>query len=85
MAYLENEKELKNLTRNIAYLRKENRLSKKEMAALLKIGVQSLTQIENGELPPRLRVSIIFDIQNVFGVTPKTILTQYLGGDENCV
>lgn len=85
MAYLENEKELKILAKNIAYLRKENRLSKKEMSALLKIGVQSLTQIENGELPPRLHISIIFEIQNIFGIAPKTILTRYLGKDENCV
>lgn len=85
MTYLENEEEIKILAKNIAWLRNENHLSKKEMAALLKIGIPSLTQIESGDLPPRLRVNIIFEVQKVFGIAPKTIFTQYLGKNENDV
>lgn len=74
----ENQQQLKILAQNIAWLRKENRLSKKEMAALLEISVQSLTRLENGEVPPRLPVHVIFNIYNHFGILPKEQLTQYL-------
>lgn len=84
MKSLENEKELKTLSKNIVWLRREKRLSKKEMAALLGIGVQSLTRLENGEVPPRLGVSTLFNIQTAFGISPRIIFTQYLGNDENC-
>ena len=84
MKSLENEKELKTLSKNIVWLRREKRLSKKEMAALLGIGVQSLTRLENGEVLPRLGVSTLFNIQTAFGISPRIIFTQYLGNDENC-
>lgn len=41
MSSLENEKESKTLAGNIAWLRRENRLSKKETATLLGISVQA--------------------------------------------
>ena len=50
----------KNLTLNIIKLRKENNLSKKEMAQILHISSYSLNKIEKGELPPRLNIDIVF-------------------------
>lgn len=73
-----NEKQIQILCENIAFLRKENHLSKKEMAAILNIGVQSLTKLENGELPPRLRVDIIFHIYDRFGILPQALVSQLL-------
>lgn len=43
--------------KNISYLRKHNKLSKRKMAEILGIGVKSLNKIENGELPPRIGVN----------------------------
>lgn len=73
-----NEKQIQILCENIAFLRKENHLSKKEMATILGIGVQSLTKLENGELPPRLRVDIIFHIYDRFGILPQALVSQLL-------
>lgn len=73
-----NEKQIQILCENIAFLRKENHLSKKEMATILNIGVQSLTKLENGELPPRLRVDIIFHIYDRFGILPQALVSQLL-------
>jgi len=57
--------------KNIAYLRKSNKLSKKKMAEILGIGIKSLEKLENGILPPRLSVKIIFNIYYSFGILPK--------------
>lgn len=73
-----NEKQIQILCENIAFLRKENHLSKKEMATILNIGVQSLTKLENGELPPRLRVDVIFHIYDRFGIHPQMFMSQRL-------
>lgn len=64
---------------NVAWLRKQNGLSKKEMAKLLHIGVGSLNKIERGELPPLLRADVFFFIKLHFGLSPQTQLTQWLG------
>lgn len=77
-----NEKQIQILCENIAFLRKENHLSKKEMATILNIGVQSLTKLENGELPPRLRVDIIFHIYDRFGILPQALVSQLLKAEQ---
>lgn len=74
----ENECQMKTLTANIAGLRKENRLSKKEMAVLMGISAHGVTQIENGNLPPRMQLSALFRVCNYFGYSPKTLFTQNL-------
>lgn len=79
-----NEKQIQILCENITHLRKENHLSKKEMATILNIGVQSLTKLENGELP-RLRVDIIFHIYDRFGILPQALVSQLLEAEQtNC-
>lgn len=65
----ENEWEI--FSQNIKKIRKEQGLSKKSMAKRLKIGIQSLNKIENGELPPRLSVQIFFEIYKEFHIHPK--------------
>ena len=60
----------KNLTLNIIKLRKENNLSKKEMAQILHISSYSLNKIEKGELPPSLNIDIVFYIEKHFNIPP---------------
>ena len=62
--------EKQRLCKNIMLLRKVHSLSKKEMARLLGISISALNRIEQGELPPRLSVSILFRIQTHFHISP---------------
>ena len=55
---------------NIRILRERNKLNKKEMANILNIGIASLTKIEQGLMPPRIGVNIIFRISQYFKIEP---------------
>ncbi len=63
-----NAPEYMNLLKNISYLRKKHRLTKKEMARRLGIGVGSLAKLEKGIVPPRLSALIILFAYQEFGV-----------------
>ena len=63
--------ERNNFINNIAYLRKKNGLSKKEMANVLNISVYVLSKIEKGELPKKLSVEIVFNLQKHFKISPE--------------
>lgn len=64
---------------NIVWLRKHYRLSKKGMAQILGISVWSLNKLENGEIPPKLKIDIVFSIQDHFGIHPKDLFDHALG------
>ena len=64
---------------NITWLRKHYGLSKKEMAKKLKISVWMLNKIERGELPPNLKIDVLFDIYKEFGVFMSDVLSVRLG------
>lgn len=64
---------------NVAWLRKQHGLSKKNMAKLLHISVKSLERIEHREMPPKLSIRIVSHIQNHFGIHPKDIVSIRLG------
>lgn len=59
---------MKYFSYNISYLRRKHSISKKKMCEILGIGVSSLNKIEQGILPPRLNVEVLFRIQSYFGV-----------------
>ena len=61
-------------TSNIIWLRKYYGISRKRMAELLNIGVRSLRQIEQGKLPPRLKVDVLLAVQKHFGISPALLL-----------
>ena len=61
---------VENLLCNIAYLRKRHGFSKKKMAEILNIGVWSIDRIEEGVLPERLKVDVVFEIEKYFGIHP---------------
>ncbi len=62
--------EINNFVNNIAYLRKKEGLSKKEMANALNISIDALNKIERGELPERSSIEIIFHLQKRFKISP---------------
>lgn len=64
----ETDAELLYLCRNIKYLRNVHKISKKEMASILGIGVKSLRLIEKGIVPSRLSSEVIFNLHKNFGV-----------------
>lgn len=66
--------EWKNLVNNIIFLRKKYSISKKVMAEILGVCVETLNKIERGELPPRLSLKIVFNIEKYFSIKPKDIL-----------
>lgn len=67
---LEIDKELLVLMKNIKYLRLKNGLTKKEMAKIIGVGIKTLNQIENEELPKRFTVRILYGISENFGISP---------------
>lgn len=67
-----------NFMHNFAYLRRKFGISKRKMAELLKIGVDSINKLECGELPPRLSTEVIFRIEKCFGIEPKDLLGKHL-------
>ncbi len=58
--------EINNFIKNVAYLRKKSGLSKKEMANVLNISIYTLNKIERGELPQKISVEIVFNLQKHF-------------------
>lgn len=67
---------------NIVWLRKHYRLSKKEMARRLGIGLWSLNIIEKGKLPPHLHCDVLFAAHKNFGISCATLVSQRLGAEE---
>ena len=58
---------------NVAMLRKQHHLSKKQMAKILGIGIGSLNKLESGILPPRMDVKVAFNIFDAFDIHPKDL------------
>ena len=70
------------LLQNIAFLRKHYGLSKKEMAKKLEISVWMLNKIEKGELPPSLKIDVLFNIYKEFGIFMSEVISVRLGSEE---
>lgn len=78
MKKVQKEKAIDIFTFNVAWIRKENNISKKRMAEILGISIYTLNKIENGILPPKLKVDVIFNIKNYFNVPVNYILEKKL-------
>ena len=77
--------ELTVFTHNIVWLRRYYGLSKTRMAKMMGIGVRSLNQIEQGTIPPRLTVEVLFAIQRQFGISPSLLLQKpFEDGEQLC-
>lgn len=73
------------LCKNIRFLRRYYKLSKKEMARQLHISVCSLRQIENNKIPYRLGANFLFYFFPIFGISLKQILSVDLSMPQNYV
>ena len=58
---------------NVKKLRLTNILTKKEMAKKMRIGIASLTKIENGIIPPQLDCKVIFYLSREFELQPNEL------------
>ena len=67
---------------NVRWLRKNYGLSKKEMAKKLEIGIGTLNKIEKGELPPGLRIDVLYCIWKEFGISMADVIMIPLDSDE---
>ena len=72
------ETNLNNFANNISYLRKHYGISKKRMSELLGISTATLNKIENGILPKRLSVEILYNIECNFRISPGEIFDKKL-------
>lgn len=70
MACLTVKEKTANFTHNVKWLREHYGYSKTRMAKILKISTASLERIENGELPAKLNMNVLFRIGDFFGVDP---------------
>lgn len=70
--------DLETLTHNLRWLRGRYGYSRKKMAGILKIGVGSLSRLEQGEMPPRLNIDFLFVIRDQFGITPSALFTVWM-------
>ncbi len=71
------QKDIKIFCDNLKDLRIRESLSLAEMAKRLNISVKALTQMEDGTLPPHISMTILFTIENQFGIAPMDMLTPY--------
>ncbi len=74
--YSTNKNELDNVLDNIKWLRRNNNISKKQMAKILGIGLKTLNKIEDGEMPPRLGAGILCNISKHFGISSYKLFEQ---------
>ena len=70
--------DLQILCENIKKLRLEKGISQKEMAKHLRVGVKSLRKLERGEIPPRMKVDLMFRACEYFGITIGQLLSKDL-------
>ena len=70
--------DLETLSHNLLWLRKKYGYSQRTMAQLLKIGIGSLRKLEHGEIPPRMTIDILFEVQSRFRITPSDLLTVWM-------
>ena len=78
MSKIRNDDAIKYLSHNILYLRKRHNITKKEMAKILGIGIKTLNKIEQGILPPKTSVEILFKIHNHFGIPLSFLISKKL-------
>ena len=63
---------------NVKRLRKREKMSKKEMARIMHIGVRSITTLENGTIPVRMKYDVILRLKCHFGITVEDLFTKII-------
>ena len=70
--------DLEILTHNLLWIRRHYGYSRKKMVGILNIGVGSLSKLERGEIPPRLRVDFLFAVYDHFRIPPSVLLSKWM-------
>ncbi|MGM9608231.1 MAG: helix-turn-helix domain-containing protein [Oscillospiraceae bacterium] len=65
---METDQNLLQFCANIRYLRRRYRLSKKKMAQIMGVGVNTVTALENNIVPPRLGSSVLIRAGEYFHI-----------------
>ena len=73
----ENKKCMTIFCANVRNIRKVNKLSKKEMAKILGIGVKGLNSLENGVIPVRMNCAVIVRLSIAFNLPVSYILEKF--------
>ena len=68
--------EVKIFCQNVKTLRKLYGYPKVKMAKILGIGVKSLSLIESGVIPPKLKCDVLVRIANAFGISPSSMFKE---------
>ncbi|MBQ9745279.1 MAG: helix-turn-helix transcriptional regulator [Clostridia bacterium] len=70
--------EISILCENVKRLRKREKLSKKEMARIMGVGVRSITMLENGVMPVRMKADVLGRLKWRFGVTIEELFSKII-------
>ena len=65
------------LGKNLLSLRRKHRLTQKEMAKRLGVGIKSLRSLERGVIPERLACDLLFAVLFQFGVPPAKLFIPF--------
>lgn len=68
-----------NFVHNVIWLRKSNKLSKVEMAKIMRIDVTLLEEVEKGNGGNILDADVFYGIYNYFSVRPDDLVCKRLG------
>lgn len=72
---VESNTELHQFCKNVSYIRKQTKLSKKEMARIMHISVSTLQKLESGTVPPRFGMESIFHLCRTFHIKPRQLFS----------
>lgn len=64
--------------KNIIWLRKHYKISKKRMAEILGVDTATLTKIEHNELPDEVTVEIFIKAETFFGIPVNDLISHYI-------
>ena len=70
------DQEISAFCENVKKLRSKNELTQDEMAKMLGISLEELSELEGGIIPKKLDVSLLFKIYDVFGIYPKEMFAK---------
>ena len=76
------EQELENFRYNVIWLREHHQISETKMARIMRIGINSLRKIEQGEFPKNIGIRMFFCAGKYFGIPPAKLLSERLPFDE---
>ena len=75
---MNNERQLATFCKNVTYLREKKQLTKKQMANIMGVNVNTLNSIENGVVPSKLSSRVLINLYNHFHISLDTFFNKDL-------